>query len=44
MEGDAGYSDLAVLPSGDVVVFYERDGYTVNEVAVVPKSALGIDN
>ena len=44
VEGDAGYSDLAVLPSGDVVVFYERDGYTVNEVAVVPKSALGIDN
>ena len=44
VEGDAGYSDLTVLPSGDVVVFYERDGYTVNEVAVVPKSALGIDN
>ena len=40
VEGDAGYSDLTVLPSGDVVVFYERDGYTVNEAAVIPKSVL----
>ena len=40
VEGDAGYSDLTVLPSGDVAVFYERNGYSVNEAAVIPKNKL----
>ena len=40
VEGDAGYSDLTVLPSGDVAVLYERDGYSVNETAVIPKNKL----
>ncbi|HIZ87274.1 MAG TPA: glycoside hydrolase [Candidatus Coprenecus pullistercoris] len=40
VEGDAAYSDITVLPSGDIVLFYERDSYTVNEVAVVPRSVL----
>ena len=40
VEGDAGYSDLTVLPSGDVLVFYERDGYTVCEAALISKSLL----
>ena len=38
VEGDAGYSDITVLPSGEIVVLYERDGYTVVEAAVIPKS------
>ena len=40
VEGDAGYSDITVLPSGEIAVFYERDGYTVNEVAVVAPEML----
>ena len=40
VEGDAGYSDIAVLPSGEVAVFYEREGYTVNEVAVISRETL----
>ena len=40
VEGDAGYSDITVLPSGEIVVLYERDGYTVVEAAVIPKSLL----
>ena len=40
VEGDAGYSDMTVLPSGEIVLFYERDGYTVNEVAVIPPGRL----
>ena len=44
VEGDAGYSDIAVLPSGEIVVFYERDGYTVNEAAVIdPECLFGVD-
>ena len=35
VEGDTGYSDLAVLPSGEIAVVCERDGYTVCEVIVV---------
>ena len=40
VEGDAGYSDIAVLPSGEVAVFYERDGYAVNEIALVTPEML----
>lgn len=35
VDGDCGYSDVAVLSSGEIVVFYERDGYSVNEAAVI---------
>lgn len=44
VEGDAGYSDITVLPSGDIVVFYERDGYAVNEAAVIPGDLINIIN
>lgn len=43
VEGDAGYSDIAVLHSGEIAVFYERDGYVSAEVAVVsPESLFGV--
>ena len=42
VEGDTGYSDLAVLPSGEIAVVCERDGYTVCEVIVVaPEQIFG---
>ena len=44
VDGDAGYSDVTVLHSGEIVVFYERDGYTVNEAAVIdPECLFGVD-
>ena len=44
VDGDAGYSDVTVLHSGEIAVFYERDGYTVNEAAVIdPECLFGVD-
>lgn len=34
-EGDCGYSDITVLPSGQIAVFYEHDGYTANSVLIL---------
>lgn len=34
-EGDCGYSDMTVLPSGNIAVFYEHDGYTHNSVIIL---------
>lgn len=34
-EGDCGYSDMTVLPSGHIAVFYEHDGYTNNSVIIL---------
>ena len=43
VDGDAGYSDVTVLHSGEIAVFYERDGYVSAEVAVVsPESLFGV--
>lgn len=39
-EGDAGYSDITVLPSGEIVVFYEAEGYTRNRVAIISPERL----
>ena len=34
--GSSGYSDIAVLPSGDAVIVYERDGYSRMDATVIP--------
>lgn len=39
-EGDAAYSDIAVLPDGTVTVVYEKDGYTDITATTLPFSAL----
>ncbi|HIZ86211.1 MAG TPA: glycoside hydrolase [Candidatus Coprenecus stercoravium] len=40
VDEDVAYSDITVLQTGEIVLFYERNGYTVNEVAVIPRDAL----
>ncbi len=34
-EGDCGYSDITVLPSGHIAVFFEHGGYSSNSVMIL---------
>ena len=38
--GSSGYSDMTRLPSGDMGILYERDGYSKIDFAVIPRQAI----
>ena len=41
--GGAGYSDITILPSGDVGILYEGAGYRTVDFAIVPKEDIEAD-